>query len=58
MAEPVVHERDGWAWINRCAVCNAETKLDVDDLWWCENGHHTDYPHNEIVRRPDFATEK
>jgi hypothetical protein len=51
--DPTVHERDGWKWINRCPVCNAEAKIEDDDLWWCENGHHADYPEPEVVERPD-----
>jgi len=49
---PTVHERDGWKWINRCPVCGEETRLDVDDLWICPNGHHADMPNQEIVERP------
>jgi len=42
-----IHERDGWRWVNLCPVCGKEAMLELDDgldLWWCENGHHADYP--------------
>lgn len=51
--EPTIHERAGWRWINRCPVCNKETCLDLDDLWWCDEGHHADMPNQEIIERPN-----
>lgn len=49
---PTVHERDGVYWVNLCPRCGEETRLDLDDLWWCANGHHADYPNAIEVERP------
>jgi hypothetical protein len=53
-AEPTVHERDGYRWINRCPVCNAEAVFAFDELdyWTCENDHWFDMPNEELLSQP------